>query len=128
MAEDKRAAHHSAAELLGDWRAAERDTAASKTAATIAALALKTATAAEAAAAATEAAADAAQEAAERAKSASDRAKEAAKHTAEAARLLSAIAIGDKVEANHAVDEAQEAETAAKDRYNDAASEGFPKS
>jgi len=127
VAEDKGAPRHSAAELLGDWRAAERDTAASKTAATIAALRLKTAQAAEAAAAATEAAAAAAQEAAERATSASERAKEAASHTAEAARLLSAIAIGDTVDATHAVNEAEAAESTARDRYNDAASEGFPK-
>jgi hypothetical protein len=127
VADDKGADHHSAAELVGDWRAAERGATAARTAATIAALALKTARAAEEAAAETEAAAQAAQEAAERAKAASDRAKDAASHAAEAARLLSATAQVEKVEANHAVDEAEAAETAAHERYHDAASEGFPK-
>jgi hypothetical protein len=127
VAEDKGADHHSAAELLGDWRAAERDTAAAKTAATIAGLALKTAKAAEQAAAESEAAAKSALEAAERANVAADRAINAASQAAEAAHLLSATAQVDKAEANHAVDEAVEAETAAHNRYHDAASEGFPK-
>lgn len=126
VAEDK-ADHHSAAELIGDWRAAERDTAAAKTVATIAGLALKTAKAAAEAATETEAAANAAQDAAERAKAAADRAKVAASHAAEAARLLGETAQVDKVEANHAVDDAEHAETAARDRYHDAESEGFPR-
>ena len=127
VAEEKGADHHSAAKLLGDWRAAERDTVAAKTAASISALALKTARAAEEAAVETEAAANAAQEVAERAKAAASRAKDAATHAAEFARLLSESAQADKVEANHAVNEAADAETVARDRYHDAADEGFPK-
>ena len=40
MAKGEEGDQHSAAELLGDWRAAERDTAAAKSAASVAALAL----------------------------------------------------------------------------------------
>lgn len=119
--------HHSAAELLDDWRAAERDTAAAKAAASIAARALESARAAEQAAVETEVAANAAQEAAEHAKEAANRAKQAATHAAEAARLLSKTAEANKVEANHVVDDAAGAETAAHDRYHDAASQGFHK-
>ena len=125
--EEKGADIKSAAELLDDWRAAERDTAAARAASSIAALALESAIAADEAAVETEVAANAAQEAAERARLAANRAKAAATHAAEAARLLSETAQADRVEANHAIEEAAGAETAARDRYHDAASEGFPK-
>jgi hypothetical protein len=48
MAEGKKLEkkHNSAADLLGDWRAAERDTVAAKTAASVAALAVAAASAA----------------------------------------------------------------------------------
>ena len=70
--------HDSAAELLGDWRAAERDTAAARTAVSVASLAVAAASAAEAAAAEAESAASAAMDAATRAKSAAEHAKRAA--------------------------------------------------
>ena len=103
MTKEGDAGHHSASELLGDWRAAERDTAAARSAASVAALALEAAAAAEEAAEETEVAIRTALEAVERAKAAADHAKEAASHAAEAAQLLSATAEVDKVRANHAV-------------------------
>jgi hypothetical protein len=127
VATDDDSVHHSAAERLGDWRAAERDATAAKTAASIAALALKTASAAAEAALETEAAAAAALEAAERATAAAERAKSAATQTAEAARLLAAAALGDKAEANHAVEVAADEESAARDRFHDAENEAFLK-
>jgi hypothetical protein len=127
LPEGQKGDHHSAAELLGDWRGAERDTAAAKAAASIAALALRAANAAEEAALATETAVKAAQEAAERAQLATDHARNAATQAAEAAQLLSATAAGDIRDASHAVSEAEEAETTARDRYQEAAKEGFPR-
>lgn len=128
LAKDTDADHHSAAELLGDWRAAERDTAGARSAASVAALALKAASAAEVVAAETETAVKAALAAAAQAKAAADLAKKAATQAAEAAQLLKATAAVDEVRANHAVEEAEDAEAATRGRYHDAASDGFPKS
>jgi hypothetical protein len=96
VAKGKDADHHSAAELLGDWRAAER-------------------------------AVKAALDAAERAKIAAERAKRAATQAAEAAELLATTAEGDKARANHAVVDAESAETVARDRFHEAEGKGFPK-
>jgi hypothetical protein len=74
--------HDSAAELLGDWRAAERDTVAARTAASVAALAVAAASAAEEAALEADSAARAAMDAATRAKGAAEHAKRAAAHAA----------------------------------------------
>ena len=54
-------------------------------------------------------------------------ARRAAHQAAEAAQLLSAAAEGDKVRANHAVEDADTAETTARDRFHDAENQGFPK-
>lgn len=127
MEKDRDAEHHSAAELLGDWRGAERDNVAARLAASVAEIALRAASAVEEAAIETEAAAKAALEAAERAQAAADRARRAAAQAAEAAKLLSAAAEGDKVRANHHVDETEASETSARDRFHEASNEGFPK-
>jgi len=127
VAKEKDADHHSAAELLGDWRAAERDTAAAKSAASVAALALRAASAAGEAALEAEAAVKAALDAAERAQIAADRAKHAATQAAEAAHLLATSAESDQARANHAVVEAESAETDARDRFHEAEGRGFPK-
>ena len=124
MAEDK-AKHKSAADLLADWRAAERDTVAAGSSAKVATLALQAATAAEEAAAEVEAAASAAAEAVERARSAALKARKAAGQAAEAAHLAIATAEGDKVRANHDLETAEEAETAARDRFHEAQDKDF---
>lgn len=127
MAKDQGPDHQSAADLLGDWRAAERDTAAAKVAQTVAELALAAAAAAEEAAKETEVAALAALDASKSAQSAADRAKRAATQAAEAASILTAGAIGDKARANHALDDAESAEGRARERFHDAEQRGFPK-
>jgi hypothetical protein len=116
-----------ASELLGDWRAAERDVAAAKTAQSIAELALESATAAEEAAVETEKAAQMAVEAARSAQAAAVNAKKAAAHAAEAALLLTAGAEGDRARAKQAVETAETAETDARTRYDEASKKGFPK-
>jgi hypothetical protein len=124
VAQDK-GKHESAAELLADWRAAERDTVAAGSTAKIAALALQAATAAEEAAEEVEAAANAAAEAVERARGAALKARGAAIQAAEAANLALATAEGDKVRANHQLEEAEQAEEAAADRFHAAQDKGF---
>jgi hypothetical protein len=125
VARDKGPDHQSAADLLGDWRAAERDTAAAKVAQTVAELALAAAAAAEEAAQETETAALAALDASKSAQSAADRAKRAATQAAEAASILTSGALGDKARANHAVDDAESAEGRARERFHDAEQKGF---
>ncbi len=123
-----------AAELLGSWRAAERDTAAAKTAVKIASLALAAAHAAEEAAVETEAAsrsaaeaAKAAAEAVDRAMAAASSAKRAASAAAEAALLATAVAEGDKARATHQVDVAEKSEEVAHDQFREAEGRGFTK-
>jgi len=125
MAKDPQAPK--ASELLGDWRAAERDVAAAKAARSIAELALESATAAEEAAIETEKAAQMAVEAARSAQAAAVNAKKAAAHAAEAALLLTAGAEGDRARAEQAVSAAETAETTARTRYDEASKKGFPK-
>ena len=108
------------AELLGDWRAAQRDTAAAESAASVAGHALAAAAAAEEAALEAEVAAKAALEAANRASAAVDRAKRAVAQIAEAVQLAVATAEGDKVRANHDVATSAAAESSARDRFHDA--------
>jgi chromosome segregation protein len=119
--------HHSAAELLGDWRAAERDTVAARTAAQVAALAVAAADAAEQAAAETEVAAQAAMDAAVRAKGAAEHAKEAAARAAQAAQLADTNVETELARAARAVTSAELAEEQARDRFHDAQVKGFPK-
>ena len=102
--------HESLADSLADWRSAERDTVAARSAARVAELALAAAGAAEEAAVEVEAAAASASEAVSRARSAAVRARQAAAQAAEAANLSLTGAQGDKARANHDVDVAEQAE------------------
>jgi hypothetical protein len=129
--DEKRGGHHdpaSAAELLGDWRAAERDTVAAHAAASVAAQAAVAAAAAQEAADQTEVAAQAAMEAANRAREAANRAKQAAAHAAEAAQTGASAAAGDERQADRTVIDAEKAEADARTRYRTAQEGGFPKS
>ena len=119
--------HESAADLLGEWRAAERDSVAARTAATVAALAVATAGAAERAAGEAAIAGEAAMEAARRAKEAAEHARKAATQAADAARLTHGTAEGDQARAYEAVANAEQAETEARDRFHEAERAGFPK-
>jgi len=117
-AEGRKLGKNSAAELLGDWRAAERDLAAAK----------ETSTTAELAAAAAEEALVAAKEtsdAAHLSSEASARAEQSAKRTAKAAEMTAVAASQDKGEAADALERAAEAESAAGDRFRDAQRKGF---
>lgn len=119
--------HGTAAELLGDWRAAERDSVAAAVAASVAALTVAAAAAAEEAAAEAESAASSAMDAATRATIAAEHAKLAAAHAAQAAHLAASAALGDKARADQAVETAGRAEDHARDEFHDAQDEGFPK-
>jgi hypothetical protein len=116
-----------AAELLAAWRAAGRDSVAARAAAGVAELALKAAAAAEEAATEVEAAAEAAVEAVQRARAAATRARAAALQAAEASSLALESARGDKVRANHDVEEADVAESGARDAFHEAEGEAFAK-
>ena len=118
--EGERLGKGSAAELLANWRAAERDHAAAIESAGVAGLA------AEAAKRATKAAHETA-EAARLSLEAAQRAEHAARETAEAAAVLSATAVEEQSLADNAVSEAQTAETDAKDAFQNAQRQGFPK-
>jgi hypothetical protein len=108
----------SVAESLAAWRAAERDTAHAKTAASVAALGLASANSAEHAALTTERSALAAADAATKTKAAADQAKHAASQAAQAAQILSASAAADHVQAGQAIVDAERAEAAARDRFH----------
>jgi hypothetical protein len=110
----------SAANLLGDWRAAERDSVAARDSAEVATLA---ATAADTAARAAEETAEAARLALE----AATRAERAARETADAARILSRTATADKAGADEAVARAEAAEAHARDAFRTAQDAGFPR-
>jgi hypothetical protein len=118
--EGRRLGKGSAADLLADWRAAERDHAAAIESASVASLA----------AAAAERAAHAARETADAAKlslEAAKRAERAAHETADAADVLSAAAGKDRSMAGDALTAAGAAETKAKDAFHEAQRKGFPK-
>ena len=119
--------HESAAELLADWRSAERDNVAAHSAAAVAKLALEAASAAEEAASEVETAANAALEAVERARAAAGRARAAALRAAEAAQMAVATAEGDAARATQTIEESERAETEARERFHDAEQQGFPK-
>jgi hypothetical protein len=74
-----------------------------------------------------EAAANAALEAAERAKTAAEHAKTAATQAAKAAQLARATAREGHARANLDIEEAELAETGARDRFHEAQSKGFGK-
>ena len=115
--------HHlakgSAARLLSDWRAAERDAIAAHESAEVATLA----------SAAAEKAARAAQETADSAKlalEAATRAEHAARETAEAASILASGSARAKTLADAEVERADAAEGAARDAFHAAQDSGFP--
>ena len=118
--EGERLGKGSAAELLANWRAAERDHAAAIESAGVAGLAVEAA----------QRAAKAALETAEAARlslDAAQRANHAAQETADAANVLSASASKEQSLADTALSEAETAEIEAKDAFQDAQREGFPK-
>jgi hypothetical protein len=117
---DDAAGRRGMAELLADWRAAGRDTAAAFEAARIAGLALEAAKAAVAAANDVEATAAAALEAVEQARTAAIRARETASKAAEAAALVVAEAQGSQAQAADDVEHAEQAEAAARDAFHKA--------
>jgi hypothetical protein len=118
--ESKRLGRGSAADLLGKWRAAERDRVAAEESASVASLAK--AAALQAAAAATETS-----DAARLALEAATRAELAARRTAEAAELASRTASRESAHADTGVGEARTAEEAARAAFHDAQEQGFPK-
>jgi len=110
-----------AAELLGAWRAAERDLVAAKESASVA----------ELAAAAAEQALIAAKETSESARLSSEaaqRAERSAIRTAEAAEVTSRAARRDHDDMGAAVGRSEAAEAEAGERYHAAERDGFPKS
>jgi len=118
--EGRRLGKGSAADLLAEWRAAERDRAA----------AIETAGVAGLAADAAERAANAARETADAAKlslEAAQRAERAARETAEAADILGAASAKKRSLADEALMAAEAAETVAQDAFHDAQRAGFPK-
>ena len=118
--EAKRMDQGSAARLLGDWRAAERDTVAARESAEVATLAATAAQTAERAA--TETA-----ESARLALEAATRAERAARETADAARIVASSTAADKVAADEGVTLAVADEADARDRFHEAQEAGFPK-
>ncbi len=117
----------SAAELLAEWRAAGRDVVAARAAARVAELALVAAAEAESAAAEVEQAAKAALQAVDKALAAAARATAAASEAAVAAHSTLETAQADKLEANHGVGVAEQAEQKAEQSFHDAERKGFPK-
>ena len=118
--EAERLGKGSAAELLANWRAAERDHAAAIESAGVAGLAAE----------APQRAAKAAHETAEAAPhslEAAPRAAHAARETADAAQVLSATTAEEQSLADSALSEAQAAESVAKVAFQEAQRQGFPK-
>ena len=114
-AEGNRLGRGSAAELLGNWRAAERDRVAAEETAGVASLA--------AAAASDEETAEAARLSLE----ASQRAEHAARRTSEAAKLASKTARRESDAAEAALEDSRAAEDVARARFQDGASREFRK-
>jgi hypothetical protein len=110
----------SAAELLANWRAAERDHAAAIESAGVAGLATEAAKRAAHAARKTAEAARLSLEAAQLA-------ERAARETADAAEVLSTTALKDQSQADAAVADAATVESRAKDAFQEAQRRGFPK-
>ena len=120
MAEAESRKKGSAAELLGNWRAAERDLIAAKGTLDVASLAANAAQAAVEAAEETSEAARLGAEAASRAQRSAERTAEAAAITAEAAQREHATSDG-------LLESAVKAEKEAGDAYHEAQRQGFPK-
>jgi hypothetical protein len=118
--EGERLGKGSAAEMLAQWRAAERDHAAAIESAGVAGLAAEAAQRAAKAAHETSEAARLSLEAAQRA-------AHAARETADAAEVLSATTAHEQSLADTALNDAATAETAARDAFQEAQRQGFPK-
>jgi precorrin-2 methylase len=118
-AKDRRTGTGSAAELLGNWRAAERDLAAAQATAGVTSLAA--AAAASAVTAATETG-----EAARLSMEAAQRAERSALRTAEAAMITARVAQHEKQSADTALERSFEAETDAAARFHEAQALDFP--
>ena len=110
----------SAAELLGNWRAAERDRIAAEET-------LKVAGVAALAAAEAARAAQDTSDAARLTMEAAQKAELAARRTSEAAELLARSAGADKGAATEALAKSRRAESDARDVYHEAQAKGFPK-
>jgi len=104
-------------ELRIEWRAAEHDTLAAQTAATVAELAVAAASAAAAAAMESQAAARAAIDASDRARAAAESARQAATAAAEVAQGATIAAEGDHARADRVVESTEAAETEARERF-----------
>ena len=120
MAEAESRKRGSAAELLGDWRAAERDLVAAQDAADVA----------TAAAAAAQEAVVAARETGEAARlgaEAAHRAEESARRTAEAAEVTARAAKREQASAEETLLGSTQAEKTAGEAYREAQRQGFPK-
>lgn len=116
----------SAAELLRNWRAAERDKKAAEKAAKDAARAVVAASKVEEAAV-SETAADATVDAGARAKDATGRARKAASGAVEAAHQATEMATHEKARADRAVMFFEDAEADARERFHEAQERGFQK-
>ena len=110
----------SAAALLSAWRVAERDRVAAQETLQVASVAALAA--AEAAKAAKETS-----EAARLSLEAAKKAEVSARRTSEAAELLSKAAVADEGAATEALARSQRAEDSARDEYQQAQEQGFPK-
>jgi len=117
--ESKRLDKGSAARLLSDWRAAERDAVAARASAEVASLAADAAQTADRAAQETA-------EAARLALDAASRAERAATATADAARIVASTMAAKKVASDDAVTEADAVEAEARDAFHEAQDAGFP--
>ena len=120
MAEAESRRKGSASELLGNWRAAERDLVAAQDTVDVATLA---AAAAEVAVVAARETSEAARLGAEAAR----RAEQSALRTAEAADVTARAAQRDKAGSEDALQRATQAEADAGRAYQEAQREGFPK-
>ena len=127
MDDEPEAEHGQAADLLSRWRSAERDTAAARTAETIAAMAVKAAEIAETAAAKAEKAADLAMQAAVQARDAAALARQAASDAAQGALTAGMHAAGEEERASQDVSTAEKAEDQARERFKEAQDRGFQK-
>lgn len=121
MAEAESRKRGTAAELLSQWRAAERDLVAARESADVATLA---AAAAQEALVAARETGDAARLSADAAR----RAEQSALRTAEAAQATARAAENEKQVSSEALERSAQAEQVAGDRYRNAGRQGFPKS
>lgn len=120
MAEAESQRKPAASELLGDWRAADRELVAAKESADIA-------TAAAAAAEEAIAAARETKEAAQLSVKAAHRAELSAIRTTETAEMTARVVQRDKAQSEEALRESAQAEADAGNAYKEAQRQGFPK-